>query len=131
MSDSLQPQTASCQDSLSLSPEFARTPVHCINDDIKSFHPLSPPSPLACIRIFSNESAFCIRWPMHWSFSIIPSNEYSRLISLRIEWFDLLAIQGTCHKSSPASQFESISSSTLNSFLWSNSHIYTKLLEKP
>ena len=120
-------QAASC---LSLSPEFAQTPVHCIDDDIKSSHPPSPPSPLACIRIFSNESAFCIRWPVHWSFSIIPSNEYSRLISLRTEQFDLLAIQGTRHESSPAPQFESINSSALNHFLWSNSHIHTQLLEK-
>ena len=49
------------------------------------------------IRVFSNESAFCIRWPKYWSFnfSISPSNEYSRLISLRMDWLDLLAVQGT------------------------------------
>ena len=49
------------------------------------------------IRVFSNESALCIRWPKYWSFSfcISPSNEYSRLISFRIDWFDLLAVQGT------------------------------------
>ena len=47
------------------------------------------------IRVFSNESALCIRWPKHWSFSIIPSNEYSGLISFRIDWFGLLAVQGT------------------------------------
>ena len=49
------------------------------------------------IRVFSNESALCIRWPKYWSFSfsISPSNEYSGLISFRIEWFDLLAVQGT------------------------------------
>ena len=49
------------------------------------------------IRIFSNGSVLCIRWPKYWSFSfsISPSNEYSRLISLRIDWFDLLAVQGT------------------------------------
>ena len=49
------------------------------------------------IRIFSNESVLCIRWPKYWSFSfrISPSNEYSGLISLRIEWFHFLAIQGT------------------------------------
>ena len=47
------------------------------------------------IRIFSNESALCIRWPKYWSFSISSSNEYAGLISFRIEWFDLLAIQGT------------------------------------
>ena len=49
------------------------------------------------IRVFSNELALCIRWPKYWSFSfsISPSNEYSRLISFRIDWFDLLAVQGT------------------------------------
>ena len=47
------------------------------------------------IRTFSNESAFCIRWPDSWSFSINPSNEYSRYMSFRIDWFDLLAVQGT------------------------------------
>ena len=46
-------------------------------------------------RVFSNESVVCIRWPKYWSYSIRPSNEYSRLISLRIDWFDLLAVQGT------------------------------------
>ena len=47
------------------------------------------------VRVFSNESALHIRWPKYWSFSISPSNEYSGLISLRIDWFDLLAVQGT------------------------------------
>ena len=49
------------------------------------------------IKVFSNESAVCIRWPKYWrfSFSISPSNEYSGLISFRIDWFDLLAVQGT------------------------------------
>ena len=47
------------------------------------------------IRVFSNESALCIGWPKYWSFSISPSNEYSGLISFRIDWFDLLAVQGT------------------------------------
>ena len=62
-------------------------------------------------RVFSNESALHIRWPKYWSFSfrISPSNEYSGLISLRIDWFDLLAVQGTL-KLSPAPQFESFNS---------------------
>ena len=61
-------------------------------------HPLLlPPSIFPSKRVFSNESALRIRWPKHWSFSIniSPSNEYSGLISLRIEWLDLLAVQGT------------------------------------
>ena len=68
------------------------------------------PSVFPSIRVFSNESALCIRWPKCWSFnfSISPSNEYSGLISFRIAWFDLLAVQGTLksffqHHSSKAS----------------------------
>ena len=60
-------------------------------------HPLLlPPSIFPRIRAFSKESVLCIRWPRYWnfSFSISPSNEYSRLISFRVDWFDLLAIQG-------------------------------------
>ena len=55
------------------------------------------PSIFPRIRVFSNESVLCIRWPKYWSFrfSIIPSNEYSALISFRIDWFDLLEVQGT------------------------------------
>ena len=53
------------------------------------------PSIFLSIRVFSNESALRIRWPMYWSFSISPFNEYSGLISFRIDWFDLFAVQGT------------------------------------
>ena len=59
-------------------------------------HPLlSLPSVFPSIRVFSNESVLHIKWPKYWSFSIIPSSEYSGLISIRIDWFDLLAVQGT------------------------------------
>ena len=59
-------------------------------------HPLLLlPSVFPSIRVFSNESAFWIRWPKYWSFSIHPSNEYSGFVSFRIDWFDLLAVQGT------------------------------------
>ena len=59
-------------------------------------HPLLfPPSIFPSIRVFSNESVLRIRWPKYWSFSITPSNEYSRLISFRIYWLYLLAVQGT------------------------------------
>ena len=71
---------------------------------------LFPPSIFPIIRIFSNESALCIRWPRYrsFSFNISPSNEYSGLISFRVDWFDLLAVQGTLksllqHHSSKAS----------------------------
>ena len=57
--------------------------------------PLLLPSIFPSIRVFSNESDLCIRWPKYWSFSISPSNEYSGLISFTIDWFDLLAVQGT------------------------------------
>ena len=67
------------------------------------------------IRVFSNESALCLGWPEYWSFSfsISPSSEYSGLISFRIDWLDLLAVQGT-FKSPPAPQFESIHSLVLS-----------------
>ena len=60
-------------------------------------HPLLPHSIFPSIRVFSSESILCIRWPKYWSFSfsINPSNEYSGLISFRIDWLDLLAVQGT------------------------------------
>ena len=61
------------------------------------------PSILPSIRVFSNESVFCIRWPEYWnfSFSISPSNEYSGLISIRMDWLELLAVQWTSRESSP------------------------------
>ena len=83
-------------------PEFAQTYVQRVNDSIQPSHPLPPPSVFSpsvfpSIKVFSKESAFHIRWPKDWSFSfsISPSNEYSGLISFRIDWFDLLAVQGT------------------------------------
>ena len=73
-------------------------------------HPLLPPSVFPRIKVFSNESVLHIKWPKYWSFSfsISPSNEYSGLISFRIDWLDLLAVQGTLksllqHHSSKAS----------------------------
>ena len=82
-------------------PEFAQIHVYWVGDAIQPSYPLFSPSPLPSIfpsiRIFSSESALCIRWPKYWSFSfsISLSNEYSELISFRIDWFDLLAVQGT------------------------------------
>ena len=62
-------------------------------------HPLLLlPSIFPSIKVFSNELALCVRWPKYWNFSISPSNEYSELISFKINWFDLLAVQDT-HKS--------------------------------
>ena len=78
------------------------------------------PSIFPSIRIFSNESVLCIKWPNYWSFSfgISPSNEYSGLISFRIDWLDLLCSPRDSQESSSTPQFKSISSSAL-SFLYS------------
>ena len=80
-------------------------------------HP--PRSIFPSIRVFSNESVLCIRWPKYWSFSfsINPSNEYSGLSSFRIDWLDLLAVQGTVKSFSASPQFKNINSSVL-SFLY-------------
>ena len=80
---------------------------------------LLPPIPPS-IKVFSNESSLHMRWPKNWSFSfsISPSNEHSGLVSFRMGWLDLLAVQGTLKEFSPTSQFKSISSSVL-SFLHS------------
>ena len=81
--------------------ELAQTHVHPVGDVIQPSHPLSPllllPSIFPSIRVFSKESVLCIRWPKYWSFSFStsPSNECTGLISFRIDWFDLLAAQGT------------------------------------
>ena len=93
--------------------EFTQTQVHGIDDAIQPPHSLSSPSPTPIppsIRVFSNESSLCMRWPQYWSFSfsIIPSNEHSGLISFRMDWLDLLAVQRTLksllqHHSSKAS----------------------------
>ena len=95
-------------------PEFTQTHVHRVRDGIQPSHPLlspSPPAPIPpSIRVFSNESTLHMRWPKYWSFSfsISPSNEHPGLISFRMDWLDLLAVQGTLmsllqHHSSKAS----------------------------
>ena len=96
------------------SPEYIQTHVHWVSDAIQPSHPLSSPSPSApippSIRVFSNESTLRMRWPKYWSFSfsIIPSKEMPGLISFRMYWLNLLAVQGTLksllqHHSSKAS----------------------------
>ena len=95
-------------------PESTQTHVHRVGDAIQPSHPLSSPSPPALIllniRVFSNESTLRMRWPKDWSFSynISPSNEHPGLVSFRMDWLDLLAVQGTLksllqHHSSKAS----------------------------
>ena len=82
-------------------PELAHTHVYRVGEAMQPSHPLSPlflqPSIFPSIRVFSSESVLHIRWPKNWSFnfSISASNEYSVLISFRVDWFDLLAAQGT------------------------------------
>ena len=80
-------------------PELAQTHVLLVGDAIQPSHPVTPllllPSIFSSIRVFSNESALHIRWPKYWSFSFGPSYEYSGLISFRIDWFNLLAVQET------------------------------------
>ena len=80
-------------------PELTQTHVHRVSDAIQPSHPLLPllllPSIFPSIRVFSNQSVLHIRWPKYWSFSISPCNDYSGLVSFRIDWFDLLAVQGT------------------------------------
>ena len=97
------PLTAACQSPLSSSVSWSLFKLMSIESVMPSnhlilLHPLLlPPSIFLSIRVFSNESAPCIRWPKYWSFSfgISPSNEYSGLISFMMDWFDLLAGQGT------------------------------------
>ena len=132
MSDSATPWTAAHQVSLSITKSRSLLKLMSIELGMPSNHlflcrPLFLwPSIFPSIRGFSNESVFHIRWPKYWSFSfsISPSNEYSGLISFRIDWFDLLAVQGTLksllqHHNSKHQFFGAHLS------LWSNSHIHT------
>ena len=110
--------------------ELAQTHVHGVGDAIQPSHRLSSPSPpasvLPSIRVFSNESALRIRWPKCWSFSfsIRPSNEYSELISFRVDWFDFLSVQGAL-KSLLQQHNLKTSIFGVQPSLWSNSHIRT------
>ena len=117
-------------------PELAQVHVHQISD-IPSNHLilcrplLLLPSIFLNIRVFSNESGLHIRWPKYWSFSfsISPSNEYSGLISFRMDWLDLLAVQGTLKSLFPTPQLKSVNSLAL-SFLYfpslTSKHDYQK-----
>ena len=119
------PWTAAHQTSLSITNSRSLLKGMSIESVMPSSHLilcrplLLQPSIFPSIRVFSNESALCIRWPKYWSFrfNISPSNEYSGLISFRMDWLDLLAVQGTL-KSLPITQFKSINSLAL-SFLYS------------
>ena len=116
-------------------PELVQTHVHWIGDTIQPSNPLSSPFPsafkLSQHQGLFNESVLCIRWPKYWSFSfsISPSNEYSGLISFRIDWFDLLAVQrilrNLLQHTIQRHQFFGA-----QPYLWSNSRISTWLLER-
>ena len=117
-------------------PMFVQTHVHWVSGAIQPSHLLSPTSPLALSfsqhQGFFIESDLHIRWPKYWTFnfSISPSKECSELISFRIDWLDLLAVQRTSRVSSNTIvQKHEFFSAQLS--LWSNSHIHTWLLEKP
>ena len=127
------PWTVACQASLSITNSWSLLKLMSIESVMPSnhlilCHPLLlPPSVFPSIRIFSNESVLCIRCPKYWSFSfnISPSKEYSGLISFRIDWLDLLAVQGTLksllqHHNSKASILQCSAS-----FIVQLSHPYT------
>ena len=125
LSDSATPRTAACQACLFITNSQSLLKLMSV-ESVMPFnhliicHPLLLPSSiLPSIRISSKESILHIRWPKYWSFSfsISPSNEYSGLISFRMDWLALLAVQGS-QESSPTPQFKSINSSAL-SFLYS------------
>ena len=131
VSDSATLWTEICQTFLSFTVSWSLLRLTSIESVMPSnhlilCHPLLLlPSIFPSIRVFSSELALHIRWPKYWSFSfsISPSNEYSGLISCRIDWFDLLSVQGTLESSS-ASQFEIISSKCSAFFMVQLSHLY-------
>ena len=95
------PWTAARQASLSITNSWSLLKLMFIELVIPSNRliiccPLLLPSVFHSNRVFSNEAVLCIRWPKYWSFSISPSNEYSGLISFRMDWFDLLEVHGSC-----------------------------------
>ena len=126
MSDSATPWTAARQASLAITNSQSLLKLRSIKSVMPSNHLilcrplLLLPSVFPSISVFSIESVLHIKWPKYWSFcfSISPSNEYSGLISFRMDWLDLLAVQGTLQEYSPTPQFKSISSLAL-SFLYS------------
>ena len=132
------PWTAACQATLSFNISWCLLILMYIESVMPSnyfilFRPLLLlPSIFPSIRVFSNESVLCIRWPKYWSFTftISPSNEYSGLISFRIDWFDHLAVQGNLKRlfntTVKKHQFFGPQPS-----LWSICHTHTWLLEKP
>ena len=134
------PCSAACQASLSITNAWSLLELMSIKSVMSSNHLilccpfLLLPSIFPSIRVFSKKSVLRIRWPKYWSFgfSISPSNEHPGLISFRMDWLDLLAVQDSLKSFGVFSNttVQSINSLAL-SFLWSNSHIHTWPLGKP
>ena len=137
VSDSATPWTATCQASLSTTNSQSFLNLKSIelmmpsNNNLFLCSPLLLlPSIFSSIRVFSKESILCIRWPKYWSFSfsISPSNEYAGLISFRMAWLGLLAVQGTLK--SLLQHYSSTASILWHSAFLIVTHIYTWLLGK-
>ena len=128
------PWTAACQPSLSITNSWSLLKLMSIELVMPSNHfvlcrlLLLLPSIFPSIRVFSNELVLSIRWPKYWSFSfsLSLSNEYSGLIFFRMEWLDLLAVQGTLKESFPTPQFNSLTISFLYSPTLTSIHAYWK-----
>ena len=132
------PWTAACRTSLSFTISQSWLKLMSIESVMPCTHlilchPLIfLPSVIPSIRVFSNESIFHIKWPKYWSFSfsISPSNEYSGLISFRMDWLDLLAVKGLSRvfSNTIVHKYQFFSAQL---YLQSNSHTHTLLVEKP
>ena len=120
---------AACQASLSVMNSWSLLKLMSIESMMPTnhlilCHPLLRlPSIFPSVRVFSHQSVLCIRWPKYWRFSISPSNEYSGLISFKIDWLDLLAVQGTLKSLNTTFQKHQFFGTQLS--LYSSSHIYT------
>ena len=125
------PWTAAHQASLSITNSWSLLRLKSIESVMPSNHLilyrslLLLPSIFPSISVFSNESILCIRWPKYWSFSFSPSDEYSGPISFRIDWLDLLAVQGTLKsllQKEKKSLLQDINSSTIETIVVSTIH---------
>ena len=133
------PRTTALQASLSITNSQSLPKLKSIKSVMPSSHLilcrplLLPCSIFPSIRVFSNESVLHIRWPKYrsFSFSISPSNEYSGLISFRMDWLDLLAVQGTLESPFSNTTVQKHQFFGTQPSLWSSCHIHTWLLEKP
>ena len=127
------PWTAAHQASLSITNSQSLLKLMSVESVMPSNHLilcqplLLSPSIFPSISVFSNESALYIKWPKYWSFSfnISPSNEHPGLISFRMDWLDLLAVQGTLKSLLSSTTIRKHQSFGTQPFLWSNSHIHT------